>query len=184
MATECNLAPFINIDFYLTGAYGEVRPDHVHKGVDLSTGGQNAICSMNTGTCSLKSYDAGGYGNYLIIKGDNGMGFLYGDLNNVQINQGDRVTQGQIIAYEGNPPASTGYHVHMEQQDLTNHNWQYTWDSNVFINPCLIMGIPNVVSYVNAYIYYGTPIPPTPISNKNTKKWAFAMNRKINIWRD
>ena len=38
MATKCTIAPFINIGFYVTGAWGEQRATHKHAGVDLSTG--------------------------------------------------------------------------------------------------------------------------------------------------
>ena len=38
MAIECNLAPFINQPFYITGTWGEQRQTHLHAGLDLSTG--------------------------------------------------------------------------------------------------------------------------------------------------
>lgn len=38
MATQCNLAPFINQEFYITGTWGEQRATHLHAGLDLSTG--------------------------------------------------------------------------------------------------------------------------------------------------
>lgn len=77
MAIRAKLAPFINKEFYLTGAFGEQRQTHIHKGVDLSTGEKSPIYSLNAGTCILKAYDSGGYGDYVIIKGDDGIGFLY-----------------------------------------------------------------------------------------------------------
>ena len=30
MATQCNLAPFINKEFLVTGAWGEQRTGHIH----------------------------------------------------------------------------------------------------------------------------------------------------------
>lgn len=50
MATQCNLAPFINQEFYITGTWGEIRQGHIHAGLDLSTGGQNNVYCMKTGT--------------------------------------------------------------------------------------------------------------------------------------
>ena len=38
MPTQCNLAPFINQPFYITGTWGEPRQTHLHAGLDLSTG--------------------------------------------------------------------------------------------------------------------------------------------------
>lgn len=158
MITNCNLAPFINENFYVTGAYGEQRPTHIHKGVDLATGKRSPIYSMSSGVVNRRSYDAGGYGDYLIIKSDDGMGFLYGDLDSeVLVNVFDRVEKGQIIGYAGNPigTASTGLHVHVEQQDISNHSWNFNFASGFFINPCVIMGIENKVDRVNGYIYTG-----------------------------
>lgn len=37
MAVQVNLAPFINLEFKVTGAWGEPRSEHIHAGVDLQT---------------------------------------------------------------------------------------------------------------------------------------------------
>lgn len=37
MAVKPNIAPFINVTFYVTGQYGTVRPTHTHVGVDIAT---------------------------------------------------------------------------------------------------------------------------------------------------
>lgn len=49
MATRCNLAPFINQEFYITGTWGEERSGHIHAGLDLSTGGINNVYNMKEG---------------------------------------------------------------------------------------------------------------------------------------
>ena len=46
MAIECNIAPFINIKFYLTGAWGEQRATHKHAGIDISTGKKSNVYNM------------------------------------------------------------------------------------------------------------------------------------------
>ena len=50
MATECNIAPFINIEFYLTGAWGEQRATHKHAGIDIATGLKSNVYNMFEGT--------------------------------------------------------------------------------------------------------------------------------------
>ena len=175
MPISCNLAPFINIPFYVTGEYGEPRPDHTHKGVDLSTGLISNVCSMTNGIVT-HSASGMGYGEYVIIKENGtGMSFLYGDLQNRQVSVGDSVSLGTIIGKEGSPAGATGYHVHVEQQDTSTHNWYFTtYESGYYINPCLIMGVQNVESYTTSYIYNGTPPTPPP-SPKSTKKFPWVV---------
>lgn len=60
MAIECNIAPFINIEFYLTGAWGEQRATHKHAGIDISTGQKSNVYNMFEGT--VISVTHSGYG--------------------------------------------------------------------------------------------------------------------------
>lgn len=109
------------------------------------------------------------------------MGFLYGDLDsNVLVKQGDKITKGQQIGFEGNPEGttSTGLHVHIEQQDISVHSWSYEWNSGYFINPCLLMSIENKVDYSNSYIYDGSPYTPATEIKKRKYPWAVYI-RKI-----
>lgn len=179
MNNDVKIAPIIKEIFYLTGAYGEPRTDHIHKGVDLATGKKSPVYSMANGTVILSKI-GDGYGPYLIIKSESGSSYLYGDLDSdILVKVGDRVLQGEQIGYTGNPvgTTSTGLHVHMEQQNITNHNWSYDWNSGYFENPCETMGIPNIVNRV-PYIYYGTPVPPKPQQINKTKfKWVLYARR-------
>lgn len=43
MAVSVNLAPFINHDFMVTGAWGEPRSGHIHAGIDLATLGSGGV---------------------------------------------------------------------------------------------------------------------------------------------
>ena len=52
MAVTPNVAPFINVTFWVTGQYGTVRPDHTHVGVDIATasaGGSKPLYSIFDG---------------------------------------------------------------------------------------------------------------------------------------
>lgn len=60
MAIECNIAPFINIEFYLTGVWGEQRATHKHAGIDISTGLKSKVYNMFEGT--VISVTHSGYG--------------------------------------------------------------------------------------------------------------------------
>ena len=179
MAINVNLAPFINKEFLVTGAWGEQRPGHVHAGIDLQTreayqtGIGQPVYSMSKGeVIRVDQTDRTGYGALCIIRDteDNFM-WLYGDLsdNTVMVNVGDIVQQGQQISIEGNPSgtASTGLHVHMEKEINVDGSYHFGYENT--INPVEGTGIENVINYSNVYIYDGTPVPPTPVKSK--KNW-------------
>lgn len=189
MSIEVNLAPFIDKEFLVTGAWGEGRPGHIHAGIDLQTreayqtGIGQPIYSMSNGIVKrVDQQDTGtNYGALCIIYNDeNNDLWLYGDLsdNSVLVNVGDRVVQGQHISYEGNPSGtpSTGLHVHLEKENQSDGIFKFGYNNS--IDPTEGTGIENVVNYNNVYIYNGQPIPT---KKKNTKKWAWNKARKINL---
>lgn len=129
---------------------------------------------------TIKDMTQGGYGNYIIMKDSvTGMGFLYGHLDQPsQLNQGDSVQIGQLVGYEGTTGASTGIHLHLEMQDISQNAWQYQAPLSTYENPAIFMGFPNVEGI--SVIYEGTPIPPTPTSTRVIKKFPWAvLTRKI-----
>ena len=93
------------------------------------------------GTVVLKSYDADGYGNYLIMKDDEtGMGFLYGHLRDATpLNVGDKVQIGTFVGIEGTTGSSTGIHLHVEMQDISTHDWIFGADKSYYTNPAEFM---------------------------------------------
>lgn len=170
MAVTPNVAPFINVTFYVTGQYGTVRPDHTHVGVDLATSQRADLYSIFDGIVVEKgSSNARGY--YIVIKGTNNLAFLYQHMATASpLNIGDNVLIGQYVGTEGSTGQSTGLHLHMEMQDLTNRNWYFGNDISYYINPCSYMGIPNVTG-TECY-YSGTPIPPITDIKKRKFNWA------------
>lgn len=62
----------------------------------------------------------GGYGNYVVIKHDNGAQTLYAHNNQNIVAVGQWVEQGQTIGYVGSTGNSTGPHVHFEVRGAGN----------------------------------------------------------------
>ena len=194
MAIQCTLAPFINKEFLVTGAWGEPRTGHIHAGIDLQTreayqtGIGQPVYSMSDGVVTRvdQTNQGTGYGALCIVwnQANNDL-WLYGDLsdNTVMVNVGDRVLQGQQISIEGNPSgtASTGLHVHLEKENQSDGVFKFGYANS--IDPTTGTGIENVVNYANVYIYDGTPVPPgpTPGGKDNIKKWQYLKSRKVNI---
>ena len=179
---QCNLAPFINQEFAVTGAWGEPRQGHIHAGIDLASVGTGSvpqpIYSMSGGeVIRVDQTDQGtGYGAMCIVwNHDNNDLWLYGDLsdNMVVAVLGQTIQQGQMIGYEGNPSgtASTGLHVHLEKENQPDGVFKFGYVNS--INPVSGTGIQNVVYTTSGetYIYDGTPVPPTLIK-QNKFPWV------------
>lgn len=95
---------------YSSGAY--------HGAVDFGSGGVNGqpIFAVADGTVIISTRLSGSYGNYIIIKHDNGLYTLYahGQDGSRTVSSGDRVSQGQQIMRVGSTGNSTGPHLHFE----------------------------------------------------------------------
>lgn len=92
-----------------------------HKGVDISGGGINGkpILAVEDGVVLLAGYNAGGYGNYVILShgtlsDGNSYETLYGHMSSYIVSSGQSVKRGQVIGYVGSTGASTGPHLHLE----------------------------------------------------------------------
>ncbi len=108
-------------DFYrpvggiITSKFGW-RPQfqRVHHGVDLHLNIGDTVRAALSGTIERISYDAQGYGHYVVISHTNGMETVYGHLQYALVGQGQTVIAGQPVAIGGNTGNSTGPHLHFE----------------------------------------------------------------------
>lgn len=108
-------------DFYrpvpgvITSHYGwRQQFGRMHHGIDLSLHVGDTVRAAVSGTISLISYDADGYGNYIIVDNQGDMQTVYGHLQYALVAQGQDVEAGQAIAIGGNTGNSTGPHLHFE----------------------------------------------------------------------
>ena len=94
---------------------------------------------------------------------------------------------GTLVGHEGTTGSSTGVHLHLEMQDLTNRGWIFGAPLSDYLNPADFMGFPNTPNI--SVIYNGTPGPgpgpgpgpePQP-SQKNAKKWLMSKTFRLNI---
>lgn len=169
---QASLAPFINQEFVVTGAWGEPRTGHIHAGIDLASLGSGGVAkpiySMSQGIVTrVDQTDQGtGYGAMCIIwNTSNNDLWLYGDLGDysIPLTVGQTVQQGTYIGLEGNPSgtASTGLHVHLEKENQSDGIFKFGYNNS--IDPTTGTGILNEVYTTSDeyYIYDGTPVPPT-----------------------
>ena len=97
----------------LSSRFGNRSRDN-HKGIDISSPTGSHIYAADGGTVTFAGWDDGGYGYMVVIDHGNGYITYYAHCNEVLVNEGDRVSQGDLIAYVGNTGLSTGPHLHFE----------------------------------------------------------------------
>ncbi len=88
-----------------------------HSGVDIGGPNLGAIRASNSGKVIYSGW-YGGYGKVVILEHGivNGKPIttLYAHMNSIKVSNGQRVTKGQVLGYEGTTGYSTGPHCHFE----------------------------------------------------------------------
>lgn len=87
----------------------------MHQGMDFAASTGTPVIAPADGVV-VEARRWGGYGNWLRIRHANGLESGYGHLSRYGsgIRAGQRVSQGQTVAYVGSTGASTGPHLHYE----------------------------------------------------------------------
>lgn len=85
-----------------------------HTGVDIACPWGTAIRAADGGRVVRVQYLRYGYGYNIMIDHGNGKKTLYGHLSEIDVDQGQYVSQGQVIGKEGSTGRSTGPHLHLE----------------------------------------------------------------------
>jgi murein DD-endopeptidase MepM/ murein hydrolase activator NlpD len=87
-----------------------------HSGVDIADALGTPIRSALAGTV-LEAGPASGFGQWIRIGQDDGTTAVYGHINDIYVQEGQRVNAGDVIASVGNRGISTGPHLHLEIWD-------------------------------------------------------------------
>jgi hypothetical protein len=177
----------IDAPLLLAGNFGELRPNHFHAGLDITTSGKEgvAIFAAAEGYVSRIRVSPFGYGKALYVTHPNGYTTVYGHLSNfskdiglyaeqqqyqaeifeidITVEPGKLpVKKGEIIARSGNSGSSGGPHLHFEVRDTKTED---------AINP-LLFGFA-VADKVAPVIVQAAIIPldaDARINGKNEKK--------------
>ncbi len=84
-----------------------------HTGIDIAVSYGTPIYAAESGRISFSGWQ-GGYGHTIIIDHGDGIETLYAHNSQLNVNEGERVNKGEIIAYSGNSGTSSGPHLHFE----------------------------------------------------------------------
>lgn len=95
---------------------------HGFNGLDFGAPKGTPILAAASGQVILAKGSGynGGYGQYVVIKHDNGTQTLYAHASKVLVSVGDNVKQGETIALVGSTGRSTGNHLHFEVRGAYN----------------------------------------------------------------
>ncbi len=117
-ASGSTASPSSYSGYYLRPIAGGTRTQGIHgyNGVDLAAPVGSPILAAASGEVIISRQGGwnGGYGNYIVIKHDNGTQTLYAHNSSNVVGIGQYVVKGQVIGYVGSTGRSTGAHVHFE----------------------------------------------------------------------
>lgn len=85
-----------------------------HTGIDIGNKTGQPIYAADGGVVTTSGWNSGGYGYHVIIDHGNGIQTLYAHASKLNVERGDRVDKGDVIAAVGSTGRSTGPHVHFE----------------------------------------------------------------------
>lgn len=99
----------------ITSRYGyRATFKRMHKGLDIKVYTGDTIVAAFDGKVRVVRFDAGGYGNYVVIRHNNGLETVYGHLSKHLVKGDQLVKAGEPIGLGGNTGRSFGSHLHFE----------------------------------------------------------------------
>lgn len=115
----------------------------MHKGLDIKVYTGDTIVSAFDGKVRVVKYDAGGYGNYIVVRHNNGLETIYGHLSKQLVSVDQQVKAGEPIGLGGNTGRSFGSHLHFETRLLGEA-----------IDPSLLFDFPNQDVTSDFYVFH------------------------------
>ena len=124
----------------ITSPFG-ARRYRYHYGTDLRVKVGDSIRSSFSGKIRIIDYERKGYGNYIVVRHNNGLETVYAHLSKVLVKHDQEVGAGEVIGLGGNTGRSTGPHLHYEIRYLGNA-----------INPAHVVDFANNRAKEEAYL--------------------------------
>jgi murein DD-endopeptidase MepM/ murein hydrolase activator NlpD len=115
----------------ITSQFGH-RWGRMHKGLDIKVYIGDTIRAAFDGKIRVVNYEGDGYGNYVVIRHNNGLETIYGHMSKHLVREDQMVHAGDPIGLGGNTGRSTGSHLHFE-----------TRLCGVALNPALLFDFRN-----------------------------------------
>jgi murein DD-endopeptidase MepM/ murein hydrolase activator NlpD len=125
----------------ITSPFGP-RRRRMHNGLDVKVYVGDTIRSAFDGKVRIVRTERRGYGQYVVIRHDNGLETVYGHLSKQLVKENQLVKAGEVIGLGGNTGRSTGSHLHFETRFL-----------GIPIDPALLFNFPKQDIVADAYIF-------------------------------
>lgn len=111
-----------------------------HNGLDLVGRDSKEIHATISGTVQYAGWEnpsnhSQGFGQYVCIKGTDGLFYYYGHMSEIKVKTGQAVKITDVIGIEGSTGYSTGSHCHYEIRPQ--------FAKGDYCDVCAISGIPN-----------------------------------------
>ena len=101
----------------ITSKFGP-RRRRMHNGLDVKVYIGDTIRAAFSGKVRMVKYERRGYGQYVVIRHENGLETVYGHLSKQLVKEDQYVEAGEVIGLGGNTGRSTGSHLHFEPRFL------------------------------------------------------------------
>jgi len=85
-----------------------------HTGIDIAPTLGTPVLAAHDGEITTVIFSDTGYGNYIVITGNNGLSTLYAHLDTISVTTGGEIRRGEVIGTVGSSGDSTGPHLHFE----------------------------------------------------------------------
>lgn len=116
------------------------RRRRVHYGLDVPVNRGDTIRAAFDGKVRVKTFNRRGYGNYVVIRHENGLETLYGHLTRALVDVDELVHAGDPIGLGGSTGRSSGNHLHFETRLL-----------GTALNPALMFDFPGQKTTGSSY---------------------------------
>ena len=112
------ISPLKESNFRVSSKFGyRIHPVYktkkFHGGIDLAAPINTPVYSVKTGVV-IQSGFVRGYGNYIVIKHEDGYKSAYAHLQTIKVKKGEKVDSEIVIGSVGKTGTATGYHLHFE----------------------------------------------------------------------
>jgi murein DD-endopeptidase MepM/ murein hydrolase activator NlpD len=96
--------------------FGAGRDDHIHQGQDITAAEGTPLVAPLASTAAWISYQAGGAGHYVVLRGADGRDYVFMHLKagSIVVAKGAVLAAGAQFAQVGNTGSSSGPHLHFE----------------------------------------------------------------------
>ena len=85
-----------------------------HRGIDFKANRGTPIFSSHSGRVVYAGKRLSGFGNTVIVEYSKHWSTLYAHLDSIKVQEGQKVSQGDVLGTAGNTGRSSGVHLHFE----------------------------------------------------------------------